>query len=203
MGEVVADSKMENKLAPILTLLFTLIFASLLGYGLIHQKDAVENDQTVNSLPSFNPNVPSPSSTTTQRFIIGNIDVPSANIYALPITPGTDEDTLNTGMAGAYPWSSPGGVGVFAIAGHRVGAGGPFRQLNLVHIGDRFSIQTDSMSYIYRVISTEIVDPSDVSVLNGPADESRVVLITCTPLDTFAKRIVVTGKLISTGNIDE
>ena len=174
---------------------------ALIGYWISHSHNAPNELATastqVTALPSFNASIPSPSATTNNRLVIGTLDVPSANIHALPIAPGTDEATLNTGMAGAYTWSSPGEPGVFSMAGHRVGAGGPFRHLNLVHVGDRITVLSSGTLFTYRVISNDIVSPSDTSVLNGPANESRVVLITCTPLDTFAKRIVVTGKLIS------
>ena len=194
--------KQKWKVAPALTLIFVVLFGSLIGYGIIHRHTTTNGPARVTSLPSFNTSAPSPSPASNNRLVIGTLDVPSANIYALPITPGIDEATLNSGMAAAYTWSSPGEPGVFAMAGHRVGAGGPFRQLNLIHTGDHITVLSDGTLFTYRVITNATVDPADTSVLSGPANESRIVLITCTPLDTFAKRIVVTGKLISSENVD-
>ena len=152
-------------------------------------------NQNLTALPSFDPSAPAPS-TPTDRLVIATIDVPSANILSLPVTVGTDDATLNTGMAGAYEWSELGKPGMFALAGHRVGAGGPFRHLDLVHIGDRITVSAEGTAYTYRVIANDVVDPNDVSVLRAPASATRIVLITCTPLNTFAKRLVVTGELI-------
>jgi len=201
----------KPKVATALAIILVSLCCALIAYGMSHRHNAAHErpdataPTTVTALPSFNASSPSPiasksSTSANNRLVIGTLDVPSANIHALPITPGTDEATLNTGMAGAYTWSSPGQPGVFSMAGHRVGAGGPFRQLNLVHVGDRITVLSDGTLFTYRVISNDIVAPTDTSVLNGPANESRVVLITCTPLDTFAKRIIVTGKLISSSS---
>ena len=130
--------------------------------------------------------------------LIAHLTVQSAGIENLPITIGTDDEILDTGMAGAYPWSGPGERGVFSVTAHRVGAGGPFLNLDRVSVGDKLVIQAHGGElFSYRVISTEIVDPSDTKVLRGPANESRLVLITCTPIETFADRLVVTAVLES------
>jgi sortase A len=49
--------------------------------------------------------------------------------------------------------------------------------------------------FTYRVASIEVVEPDDISVLKGPKGESRLVLITCTPIETYADRLVVTAVL--------
>jgi len=139
---------------------------------------------------------PKPTAATAQPKTIGTLSVPAAQIVDLGITRGVDDSTLDTGLAGAYEWSGPGETGVFAMAGHRIGAGGPFRYLNQVHINDSIAVRSDKHNFIYRVTRVQEVSPSDVSVLNGPADKSQIVLITCTPIPTFTKRLVVTGELV-------
>jgi LPXTG-site transpeptidase (sortase) family protein len=130
--------------------------------------------------------------------LIARLTVKSAGIENLPITIGTDDEILDTGVAGAYPWSGPGEPGVFSVTAHRVGAGGPFLNLDRVSIGDKLSVESQGGEFFsYRVISTEIVEPSDTQVLRGPANESRLVLITCTPIETYADRLVVTAVLES------
>jgi len=161
----------------------------------------VHNSNQVSHLPDFEM-APAPAvtkSAAAANAIIGKLSIPSAQVLALPITRGVDKATLDTGLAGAYPWSGPGQRGVFGLAAHRIGAGGPFRYLDQVNVGDRISVTTKSKTYTYRVISNETVDPSNTSVLNGPKDRSRIVLITCTPLNTFKLRIVVTAELIPDG----
>lgn len=128
--------------------------------------------------------------------VIATLTVNSADIKKLPITLGTDDAVLDTGMAGAYPWSGPGQAGVFTVSAHRVGAGGPFLNLDRMQVSDLITV-TDNAGKVfnYRVTSVKVVDPSDVSVLKGPKSESRLVLITCTPIETYADRLVVTAVL--------
>lgn len=134
--------------------------------------------------------------TSTELPVIATLTANSADIKNLPITLGTDDAVLDTGMAGAYPWSGPGEPGVFSVSAHRLGAGGPFLKLDKMQVSDLISL-TDNAGKVfnYRVTSVKIVDPSDVSVLKGPKSESRLVLITCTPIETYADRLVVTAVL--------
>lgn len=129
------------------------------------------------------------------RTLIARISVPTANIQNLGVTLGTDQTTLGTGLAGAYPWSGPGQTGRWAMAGHRIGAGGPFRNLDEVKVGDAILVSANLMKYTYRVTSVREVEPTDLSVLDGSADNAEIVLITCTPISTFSKRLIVTGVL--------
>ena len=129
------------------------------------------------------------------RSLLARISIPSANVKNLGVTLGTDQETLATGLAGAYPWSGPGQTGVWAMAGHRIGAGGPFRDLDAVKVNDTISVSANLMNFTYRVTSVREVEPTDLSVLDGFADKSEIVLITCTPISTFTKRLVVRGVL--------
>ena len=182
-----------------ITIAFGIAWAALTVFGISGSHTSpTHNSEQIKLLPEFESSpVPNPShSASHPHKEIGTLTIPSAQVLALPITLGVDKATLNTGMAGAYPWSGPGLNGVFALAAHRIGAGGPFRYLDQVHVGDRLSVAAHGKTFTYRVISTTIVAPTDTSVLNGPKDESRIVLITCTPLSNFEQRIVVTARLI-------
>jgi sortase A len=128
--------------------------------------------------------------------VIGTLSIPTARINGLGITRGVDQATLDTGLAGAYEWSGPGETGVFAMAAHRMGAGAPFGSLNQTHVGDYITVTADTHNYVYQVTRVQEVSPNDVSVLNGSADKSQIVLITCTPIPEFTKRLVVTGELV-------
>ncbi|MBU6347359.1 MAG: class E sortase [Actinomycetales bacterium] len=189
---------MRRRILELIILLGVAIFAGLILIGINAGKGlSANNSQAIGSLPNF----PSASATPNQMdsskpAILGELTIPAAEVLALPITRGIDKATLNTGMAGAYPWSGPGQSGVFALAAHRVGAGGPFRNLDRISLGDRITVKVKGKSYVYRVISNITVAPTDTYVLDGPDDDSRIVLITCTPLETFDQRIVVTGQLI-------
>ena len=138
---------------------------------------------------------PQPTSTDLHP-LIGTLSVPSAGVNGLGITRGIDDATLDSGLAGAYDWSGPGETGVFAMAGHRLGAGGPFRNLDQTDVGDFITVKANHNTYIYKVTRTQQVGPNDVSVLNGSSDKSEIVLITCTPIPTFTHRLVVRGELV-------
>jgi LPXTG-site transpeptidase (sortase) family protein len=106
--------------------------------------------------------------------VIGFLNADSAGIRNLAITHGTDDAVLDTGMAGAYPWSGPGKLGVFSVSAHRVGAGGPFLNLDKMKIGDPIMLaDNNGVEYTYRVISVDVVAPDDISVLKGPKIQSR------------------------------
>lgn len=139
---------------------------------------------------------PGASQSVKGHEVIASLSLDSADIHDLPIVRGTDQATLDTGMAGAYEWSGPGETGVFSIAAHRVGAGGPFLNLNHAHKGDVISVVASDGTYKYRVTSVKEVSPNDTSVLKNAGDKAEIALITCTPISTFAKRLVVTGLLI-------
>lgn len=189
----------KRKVIGTLTIACGLCWTVLIIFGISgSQTSPMQNSTHAYQLPEFESS-PTPSkstSTNPEPEVIGTITIPSAQVLALPITRGVDKATLNTGMAGAYPWSGPGLNGVFALAAHRVGSGGPFRHLDQVNVGDRLSVEANDKTFTYRVTSNMIVEPNATSVLNGPKDESRIVLITCTPLNSFKQRIVVTAQLI-------
>ena len=55
----------------------------------------------------------------------------------------------------------PGGIGNFAVAGHRTTYAKPFNRVEELQVGDPLVIRTtDNIWYVYRVTSTEIVAPS-------------------------------------------
>jgi sortase (surface protein transpeptidase) len=65
-------------------------------------------------------------------------------------------------------------------------------------VGDTFYLTNNGTAYVYKVISRDVVDPSDVAVLNPVAGQTATAtLITCDPPGTSLKRLVVVGQQIS------
>jgi sortase A len=96
---------------------------------------------------------------------------------AVPVFGGTSEQNLNRGagwIEGTAQLGEPGNVG---IAAHRDGF---FRVLKDVQVGDQLVLERLTVTDVYRIVSTTIVDPSDVSVL-APTTASSVTLVTCYP----------------------
>ncbi|MDR7301998.1 class E sortase [Haloactinomyces albus] len=72
--------------------------------------------------------------------------------YRYTIMQGTDQDTLATGPGHYMDTALPGERGNFAVAGHRIGRGAPFGDLNLLDSCDALVVETASQWYVYRVL---------------------------------------------------
>ena len=75
--------------------------------------------------------------------------------YVKTIIQGTDDGDLDRGPGHYVNTQVPGQVGNFALAGHRVGKGEPFLNLDQLHPGDKVVIQTASNWYVYTVLGSQ------------------------------------------------
>ena len=124
---------------------------------------------------------------------IGRIEIPSAGIDFVVIQ-GTDEGDLQKGP-GHYPTTAlPGQGRTIGIAGHRTTYGAPFNRIDDIDDGDEITIEMPYATFTYEVTSHEIVDPSDVGIVDDTGEE-RLVLTACHPLYSAAKRYAVFAKL--------
>ncbi|SCX58775.1 sortase A [Klenkia marina] len=128
--------------------------------------------------------------------------------YVKVVLEGTDEDELVEGPGHYVDSAMPGEQGNFALAGHRVGKGSPFLDLDQLQAGDPIVIETQTDWYVYRVLGADdpngvpgqqIVLPTDVSViaptpngpLDGPASGAYLTLTTCHPKFSARERLIV------------
>jgi sortase (surface protein transpeptidase) len=72
--------------------------------------------------------------------------------FVFTVLEGTDPDTLTTGPGHYLGTASPGGLGNFAVAGHRVGKGSPFNSLDQLSSCDAIVVETADHWYVYRVL---------------------------------------------------
>jgi sortase A len=107
---------------------------------------------------------------------------------------GSNIDDLRKGPGFITGSPLPGRHGTAAIAGHRTTYGAPFRRLNALRRGDPIDVALPYARFRYRVVSTRIVAPTDLAVLER-ARHDRLVLSACHPLFSAAQRIVVTARL--------
>ncbi|MGZ6005570.1 MAG: sortase [Candidatus Saccharimonadales bacterium] len=100
-----------------------------------------------------------------------------------------------------YPQTAfPGQTGNVVIFGHSSGlwwAPGKYKfvftLLDKLTVNDKVFIDYKGVRYTYRVTSTKVVQPTDLSVLDqGPVN--TLTLITCTPVGTSDKRLIVSAK---------
>jgi sortase A len=140
--------------------------------------------------------------------VIGNLHVPRfGGDYVRTIAQGTSSDVLNSTQLGLGHYDGtqmPGGIGNFAIAGHRSAYGGALHLMDKLQVGDPIVVETADGWYTYKVTGVQVVEPSAVEVIapvsghpGQTATERTITLTTCTPLYSTAQRMVTTGLLDS------
>lgn len=108
--------------------------------------------------------------------LFGRIEIPRLSISAV-IVEGCDETTLRRSIGHIPGTSWPGQSGNVGLAGHRDTF---FRPLRNIRPADFIRLRTSHGDYSYRVVSTEVVKPSDVAVLRSTGAEV-LTLVTCHP----------------------
>lgn len=124
---------------------------------------------------------------------IAVLTIPKVHL-TVPVFDGTGDITLNRGVGRIAGTALPGQDGNLAIAGHRDGF---FRSLKGLSVGDVVGIATREERDTYVVSSMEIVQPSDVSVLE-PGPVTMLTLVTCYPfyfLGSAPERFIVKASL--------
>ncbi|MDD4381816.1 MAG: sortase [Candidatus Dojkabacteria bacterium] len=114
------------------------------------------------------------------------------------ISQGETANSMNEGFW-HFPISAyPGELGNMVIIGHRYQflppAKNTFFNLDKIMIGDEIKVIDKYNEFTYIVTGKKDVNPNDISVLQ-PTNDYRLTLITCTPLWTHEKRLVITAKL--------
>lgn len=71
-----------------------------------------------------------------------------------------------------------------------------FKDLQALPVGGTFTIMSGSTSHTYRVFEREVVKPTAINEISF-ANRSTVTLVTCWPLWTDWRRLLVHGELIS------
>jgi sortase A len=108
--------------------------------------------------------------------LIGRIEIRRVGISVM-VVEGTGGKTLRRAVGHIPGTSLPGDPGNIGISGHRDTF---FRPLRNIRENDIITLTTTFGTYRYRVVSTKVVTPSDVAVLDPGADEI-LTLVTCYP----------------------
>ena len=127
--------------------------------------------------------------------MIGRLEIPRVNVSVI-VLEGADSSVLDV-AAGHIPGTAlPGLSGNVGIAAHRDTF---FRSLREIRVQDRLSFDTPSGIFQYAVESTEVVEPSDTSVLRQNAGE-ELTLVTCYPFNYIGsapKRFIVHARQLN------
>jgi sortase A len=127
---------------------------------------------------------------------VGRIRIPTIGA-SFVVVKGTGTSELENGP-GIYPETNfPGVPGTTAIAGHRTTYLAPFRHIDALRRGQQIVLEMPYARFVYTVIGSRVVLPTDVSVLD-PVGYSRLVLSACTPLFSASHRLIVFARLSST-----
>jgi len=139
--------------------------------------------------------------------------------YSRVIVEGTAQVQLAQGPGHYLDTAMPGEEGNFAVAGHRVGRGSPFLDLDQLRPGDAIVVETEGNWFTYRVLGDpatgdfgtdasgipgrEIVRPTDTDVISatpgGGVDAATsgayLTLTTCHPKYSAAQRLIIHARL--------
>ena len=108
--------------------------------------------------------------------LVGRVAITRLGLDAV-IFEGTTERTLDLGVGHLTGSALPVKSGNVVLAAHRDTF---FRPLRNIRIGDSIIVDTPQGRADYRVESTEVVKPTELSVIE-PTSEATLTLITCYP----------------------
>lgn len=103
--------------------------------------------------------------------------------YPYTANPDQPGNVFITGHSSYYPWDKGRYKDVFAL-------------LHKLEVGDEYSLYYKGKKYNYRVSDKFEVQPDDVSVLAQPLDSYESTLMTCTPVGTTLRRLIVKAELV-------
>jgi len=96
--------------------------------------------------------------------------------------PGKAGNIFITGHSSYYSWAQGGYKDVFAL-------------LDRLKVGDKIYLQYKGDNLVYEVSGTKVVSPNDLSSLE-PTTNRTLTLMTCVPVGTNLRRLVVTANQV-------
>ena len=133
--------------------------------------------------------------------MMGYIDIPKIDV-SLPIYHGTGDAVLQVAIGHIAGTSLPvGGKGTHvSVSGH---CGLPsarlFTDLNMMTVGDLFTITVLNREMTYEVDQIRIILPTQLDDLAIDPERDYVTLITCTPYGINSHRLLVRGHRVGNG----
>jgi sortase A len=132
--------------------------------------------------------------------------------YTRVVLEGTEEEQLAQGPGHYVDSAMPGEQGNVALAGHRVGKGSPFLELDTMQAGDPIVVETRDSWFVYRVLGDDdpsgipgmqIVSPTAVEVVSPTPNAAPtaaptgayLTLTTCHPRYSARQRLIIHARL--------
>lgn len=221
-----ADSARGRRISPLTVLGVILLAAGLaclgwvgwqyFGTNIVSRQDASKEIATLEE--SWSATAPSEPETTDDAASAPPTPEPGSAQWLMripafgdewvwPIVAGVDTSDLARGVGWYSNTSMPGEVGNFAVAGHRITHGEPFRRMLELDAGDAVIVETRDAVLTYELVSapseltvqdteTWVLDPVPGHDDQQPSEEI-ITLTTCEDLFHSPDRSVAFGKLIS------
>ncbi len=140
---------------------------------------------------------------------IGLLRVPRfGDDYEVPLVRGFDDEALASGVGVYEEAAMPGELGNFAIAGHRVTHGEPFRDFLELRAGDLVEVETRTAVFTYELrndgdaitldftVGWPLQRVPDPDLRGEPPTSSVLTMLTCAELFHTRDRNVVIGDLV-------
>jgi sortase A len=124
-----------------------------------------------------------------------SIFIPAIWNAPAPVVQGDGWEQLRKGVGQHVGTANPGQVGNLVLSAHNDIFGELFRDLDSLEPGDEIRVSTATREYIYRVTDTQIVQPTEVSVMEA-TPRPTITLVSCYPYLVDNQRIVVQGELV-------
>jgi LPXTG-site transpeptidase (sortase) family protein len=110
--------------------------------------------------------------------------------YPYTAYPGETGNVFITGHSSYYPWDSGKYKSVFAL-------------LPKIELGKTIIMHFGGKEFTYRVVKKYEVRPTEVNVLKQPQDKKMLTLMTCTPVGTTMKRLIVEADLVENTEVQD
>lgn len=125
---------------------------------------------------------------------IGFLKISKLNLN-LPIFPDTSRTSLTNGVGIVVGTDMPSGQKhtTAVIAGHRGGRNGrlSFRYIDRLSSGDEIKVVTAARQIVYRVIGSEVIEPTDWSKFKRFENKNLLILMACHPYPKNDKRLLI------------
>lgn len=134
---------------------------------------------------------------------IESINIKAPITFRVPNEENIVADNLKNGLIQLQGTSLPGEKGNIFITGHssnfpwvRNQYNSVFALLDKLVVGDLILVKFQNKNYIYQVRDKFITSPTNLSVLDANNDKSTLTLMTCTPIGTNLKRLIIRAEQI-------
>jgi sortase A len=137
-------------------------------------------------------NIPLPTPGPEQA---NRIQIPAIGVDA-PIVQGDGWEQLKKGVGQHIGSANPGEKGNVVLSAHNDIFGEIFRDLDQLDPGDEITIYTNQRAYTYVVSESEIVEPTQVELMESTS-QPTLTLVSCYPYLVDDKRIAITSRLVA------